>query len=129
MRHRGGKVVAERVPARQHQLRFDPRLEQPQRGCLGDLQRGDGRVGEPLATQAVGAGAKQRANPAEIVEQPLGERLGVDLWNRQGQQIFDQFIIVKAGRSRIEQALAKPRAVPGGICFLDSTGALVHAAP
>ena len=52
VRHRGVEIIAERVPARQDRPVLDPRFEQAQRGRLGDLERGDGRIGQAFAPQA-----------------------------------------------------------------------------
>ena len=130
VRHGGVEVIAERIPARQHRPAFDPRLEQAQRGRLRDLERGDRRIGQALAPQRVGACRQQRADPAEIVEQPLGQRLGVDPRDGQREQIFDQLIIVETRRAGIEQPLAQARAVAArGVGFIGIAGAPVHAAP
>ena len=54
----------------------------------------------PFAAQRVGARRQQRPDPAEIVDQPLGQRLGVDARDGQREQIFDQLIIVEAVAAR-----------------------------
>ena len=68
VRHCRVEIIAERVPARQDRLALDPRFEQPQRGRFGDLERGDGRIGQPLAAQACRrwrrAAARSRRNRA-----------------------------------------------------------------
>ena len=117
MRHGRVEIVAERVPARQDGLLFDPRFEQAQRGRLGDLDRGDRRIGQPFVAQGIGAADKQRADPAEIVHQALRERLGVDARDGQREQIFDQLIIVEAFRARRR----------AGACATARDGRLRHA--
>jgi hypothetical protein len=63
------------------------------------------------------------------MQQPLGERLGVDARDGQREQIFDQLIIVEPLGARIEQTPAKPGAVALGIEFFRFVDARVHAAP
>jgi hypothetical protein len=79
--------------------------------------------------QCVRACGKQRPDAAEIVDQALRKRFGVDPRDGQGEKIFDQFIIVKTAGTCLEQALAQPCPVPARIRFLRFAHALVHAAP
>jgi hypothetical protein len=52
MRHGDVEIVAKRIPTRQHGLILHPVFEQERR-CLGDLQRGNRRVGEAFAPKRV----------------------------------------------------------------------------
>jgi len=62
------------------------------------------------------------------VQQPLRERLRIDARDRQRQQIFEQLIVVKTGRARVEQPLAQAGAVPLRIELVQTAHARVHAA-
>ena len=75
-------------------------------------------------------GAEQGADPAEVMQKPLGELLGIDARNGQREEIFDQLVIVKAGRPSVEKTLAQPRSVrQNSVSSAGFAGAPVHAAP
>ena len=69
-----------------------------------------------FAKKGIGACVEQRPDAAEIVEQPFCHRLGIDAGQGEGELIFDQLIIVKTLRTRVEQPLAtQQRAMAGGV--------------
>jgi hypothetical protein len=121
------EVIAERVPARQNRLVFDPRFQQAQRRSPRDLQRGDGRIGQAFAPKRVCTGRQQRPDAAEFVDQLLRQRLGVDARDGQRQQIFNQLVIVEALRPAVEQPLPQPGTVAlARSRFIGLQGTLVH---
>ncbi len=61
------------------------------------------------------------------MEQFLGQRLGVDARDCEGEEIFDQLIIVEAARAALDQPLAQPRTV-AAVANLAAVDAPVHAA-
>src|SRR6185369_474644 len=128
MSHGGCQIVAERVPARQHRLALDPRLEQSKCRRFGNLQRSDCCIADAFSLQRFSTRSKQRADAAEIVKKPLRKRLGVDAWDGQRQQIFEQLMVVKTGRAAIQQPCTQAGAMPLCIELVQTAHTRVHAA-
>ena len=84
------QIVAERVPARQNRLPFDPRLEQPQRGGLGNLECGDGGVAQALPPSRLPALAK---SSGPMPPKSLSSRLASGLVSTRGMVSVSRYSI------------------------------------
>ena len=86
-RSESGRASRSTVKARR-----ETRLEHSQAGGLDDFQRRNAGVAQSIdAAERFGIGADELCQRAELAQQRLGPWLGVAAWDRQREQIFDQF--------------------------------------
>lgn len=113
--HVGMEIIGQRLPARQHRLLLERRLQQAERRSLRHLQRRHRALAQLRLSQGCGVGTQQRAQAAELGDQAPCQRLGIPPRNGEGEQIFDQLMIEQRLRPAGDQPLAQPRTVAAGI--------------
>ena len=83
-------VVDELLPVGQHRHVLDLALGEPPSGLAGRLEQDQGALVDVELAQLSGLGGEDVAQRAEAIEQSLGQRLGVDAFDRIEQQQFQQ---------------------------------------
>ena len=116
MRHVGAQIVEQRLPVGEHRPVGDARLDQPYRDRLYRAQGRDRQLahaGDARERRMIGG--EHPAQPAELAQERLRGRLGIDARAPEREHEFEQLVIPERLAPAGRQPLAQPGAVAQGI--------------
>ena len=102
----GGAVVDQLLPVGQHRHVLDLALGEPAAGFAHGAEHHQRALVDLELAQLRGLGGKDVAQGAEALEQPLGERLGVDPVDRIEQHQLEQLVVGQRFDAGLQHALA-----------------------
>lgn len=111
------QIVEQRLPAVDHRPRLHFRAQQAKCRSLDDLQRGDRAVADPGASDRLGIGGEQPAQPTKLVQQAFRDRFGIAARDGECEQIFDDLMVVQRIGADAEQPIPQPRPVPAAVAL------------
>ena len=113
VRHVGGEVIDQRLPAAEDGLVDDLAAGHAPRGGGDGFESSGAVLADAFdALERLGIGIEHACKAAELGKQRLGERLGIAARDRREQQVFEHLVIGERLRSPGQQPVAKARAVP-----------------